>query len=115
MRGTTRTGAQGVRWPTLAVAIAALGCLLTAGLALSGARAAVDERPYNAPSGKVFAGVSDTGDVNVAWSWDTTGLPACGYRLVLRVWDRTIQNDVRPEGEPGFRQGVPIVKYYCLD
>ena len=64
---------------------------------------------------RTYSGVSDTGDVGVAWSWDTSGLPACGYRLVLRVWDRTIQNDVRPEGEIGFRQGVPIVKYYCLD
>jgi hypothetical protein len=62
-----------------------------------------------------YTGVGDTGDVDVPWSWDTSGLPKCGYRLVLRVWDRTIYYDVRPEGEPGFRQGVPIVKYYCLD
>ncbi len=63
---------------------------------------------------RTYTGVGDTGDVAVAWSWNTAGLPACGYRLVLYGWDRTIVNDVRQEGEIGFSHQVAIVKYYCL-
>jgi hypothetical protein len=63
---------------------------------------------------RTYTGIGDIGDVGVAWSWNTSGLPACGYRLVLRVWDRTIVNNVRPEGEIQFAHEVAIVKYYCL-
>jgi len=40
-----------------------------------------------------YTGVSDTGDVNVPFTWDTTGLPPCGYQIILEVWDRTIANN----------------------
>ena len=63
---------------------------------------------------RFYTGVGDKGDVNVAWSWDTTGLPACGYRLALRAWDRAIVNDSRASGEPGFGHQVPKDIYYCL-
>lgn len=63
---------------------------------------------------RTYTGTGDTGDTSVSWSWDTSGLPPCGYRLVLQAWDRTIVNDVRPEGEIGFGHQVAIVKYYCL-
>jgi hypothetical protein len=64
---------------------------------------------------RTYTGIGDTGDVGVAWSWDTSGLPACGYRLWLRVWDRTIVNNGRPEGEIQFAHEEAIVKYFCLD
>ena len=63
---------------------------------------------------RTYTGVGDTGDTSLAWSWNTAGLPACGYRLVLYGWDRTIVNGVRQEGEIGFSHRVAIVKYYCL-
>jgi hypothetical protein len=58
--------------------------------------------------------VGDNGDVGLAWSWDTSDLPPCGYRLVLRAWDRAIVGDHRGTGEPGFGHMVQEEIYYCL-
>ena len=30
-----------------------------------------------------YIGVSDTGDVNMPFTWDTTALPPCVYRIIL--------------------------------
>jgi len=62
-----------------------------------------------------YTSVSDTGDTNVAFSWNTTGLPACGYRIILEVWDRTIVNNQRIWGEPGFGWRTPLQIYFCLE
>ncbi|MCK4681891.1 hypothetical protein KAT59_02545, partial [Candidatus Bipolaricaulota bacterium] len=62
-----------------------------------------------------YTGVSDTGDTSVVFSWDTTGLPACGYRIVLEVWDRTIRNNRRHYGEPGFGWRSLKQYYFCLE
>lgn len=62
-----------------------------------------------------YMGVSDTGDTSVVFSWDTTGLPACGYRIVLEVWDRTIVNNRRHWGEPGFGWRSIKQYYFCLE
>jgi len=62
-----------------------------------------------------YTGVSDTGDTSVVFSWNTTGLPACGYRIVLEVWDRTIRNNRRHWGEPGFGWRSPTQYYFCLE
>ena len=61
-----------------------------------------------------YMGVSDTGDTSVAFSWNTTGLPACGYRIVLDVWDRTIVNNHRAYGDPGFGWRSIQQVYFCL-
>ena len=63
---------------------------------------------------RIYTDVSDTGDVNQAWTWNTAGLPPCGYRLLLEVWDRAIVNNVRAWGEPGFGHRKPKEIYYCL-
>jgi len=63
---------------------------------------------------RIYTGVGDTGDTNISWTWNTAGLPPCGYRLVLRAWDRAIVNNVRSQGEPGFGHLTSVVKYYCL-
>ena len=62
-----------------------------------------------------YTGVTDTGDTNAAFSWDTTGLPACGYRLVLEVWDRAIVNNKRSYSEPGFGWRTIKQFYFCLE
>lgn len=62
-----------------------------------------------------YTGVTDTGDVDVPFAWDTTGLPPCGYRIVLEVWDRTIRNNHRTYGEPGFGWRRPRQAYFCLE
>jgi len=62
-----------------------------------------------------YTGVTDTGDVNVPFAWDTTGLPACGYRIVLEVWDRTIRNNGRAWGDPGYGWRTPLQYYFCLE
>lgn len=52
------------------------------------------------------------GVVNEAFSWDTTGLTPCGYRIYLWVWDRSIINGVPsapPHGNVDFKQ-----IYFCL-
>ena len=36
-------------------------------------------------------GASTLGDTGT-WTLDTTGLPPCGYVVVLNAWDRTIVN-----------------------
>jgi hypothetical protein len=61
-----------------------------------------------------YTGVSDTGDVNVPFTWDTTGLPPCGYRIILEVWDRTIANNHRSWGEPGYGWRELDQQYFCL-
>ena len=62
-----------------------------------------------------YTGVADNGDTNAAFSWDTTGLPACGYRLVLEVWDRAIVNNKRSYSEPGFGWRTVKQFYFCLE
>jgi len=62
-----------------------------------------------------YTGLADNGDTNVAFAWDTTGLPACGYRIVLEVWDRTIRNNGRAWGEPGYGWRTPEQAYFCLE
>jgi len=62
-----------------------------------------------------YTGVADNGDTNESFSWDTTGLPACGYRLVLEVWDRTIRSNHRTYGEPGFGWRTIEQFYFCLE
>ena len=62
-----------------------------------------------------YTDVTDTGDVNLAFTWDTTGLPPCGYRVILRVWDRTIVNNRRSWGEPGFGWRKHSQQYFCLE
>jgi hypothetical protein len=62
-----------------------------------------------------YTGVSDHGDLNVPFVWDTTGLPPCGYRIILEVWDRTIVNNHRSWGEPGYGWRERDQKYFCLE
>ncbi|MFC2106204.1 hypothetical protein ACFLS0_05605 [Candidatus Bipolaricaulota bacterium] len=62
-----------------------------------------------------YAGVTDTGDANVTFAWDTTGLPPCGYRIVLEVWDRTIRSNKRAWGEPGYGWRSLDQYYFCLE
>jgi len=62
-----------------------------------------------------YTSLTDTGDVNLTFTWDTTGLPACGYRVILRVWDRTIVNNRRSWGEPGFGWRKHSQQYFCLE
>ena len=62
-----------------------------------------------------YTGVSDTGDIDVPFTWDTTGLPPCGYRIILEVWDRTIVNNRRRWGEPGFGWRTRKHIYFCLE
>lgn len=42
-----------------------------------------------------YTSVSDTGVTNLPFTWNTTGLPPCGYCILLEVWDRTIRNNMR--------------------
>jgi len=62
-----------------------------------------------------YTGVTDIGDSNVPFAWDTTGLPACGYRIVLEVWDRTIRSNGRAWGEPGYGWRTLKQYYFCLE
>jgi len=62
-----------------------------------------------------YTGVTDTGHVNVPFAWDTTGLPACGYRIILEVWDRTIRSNKRAWGEPGYGWRTYKQYYFCLE
>lgn len=64
---------------------------------------------------RMYTGVTDTGDAGVAFSWDTTGLPPCGYRIVFEVWDRTIRNNRRSWGEPGYGWRSILQYYFCLE
>lgn len=64
---------------------------------------------------RTYAGVADTGDANVPFTWDTTGLPPCGYRIVLEVWDRTIRSNGRTWGEPGYGWRSLEQYYFCLE
>jgi hypothetical protein len=62
-----------------------------------------------------YTGVADQGDTNAAFSWNTTGLPACGYRIILEVWDRSIVHNKRSYGEPGFGWRTIDQAYFCLE
>ncbi len=62
-----------------------------------------------------YTGIADTGDTNVVFSWDTTGLPACGYQIILEVWDRAIVNNGRSWGEPGYGWRTIKSFYFCLE
>ncbi|MFC2095867.1 hypothetical protein ACFLSW_05475 [Candidatus Bipolaricaulota bacterium] len=62
-----------------------------------------------------YSSVADTGDISVAFSWNTSGLPACGYRIILEVWDRTIVNNKRSWSEPGFGWRSWTDFYFCLE
>jgi len=46
------------------------------------------------------------------FSWDTTGLTPCGYRIYLYVWDRSIINGI-PSG-PGYGNYDFKQIYFCL-
>ena len=63
---------------------------------------------------RTYTSIADTGDVNLAFSWDTSGLPPCAYRIVLEVWDRTIVNNDRSWGEPGYGWRSWDDFYFCL-
>ena len=64
---------------------------------------------------RTYTGVTDTGDANVPFTWDTTGLPPCGYRIVLEVWDRTIRSNGRAWGAPGYGWRSVNQYYFCLE
>jgi hypothetical protein len=99
---------------------------VTIGVAVTGAFTGTDEHFYgyrlryesSAGSGvlqqRTYTGPSDTGDVNEPFTWNTTGLTKCGYRLVLEVWDRTIVSNHRSYGDPGFGWRQIDQAYFCL-
>ncbi len=62
-----------------------------------------------------YAGVSDQGDAGLTFTWDTTGLPPCGYEILLEVWDRTIVNNGRGWGEPGYAHRSIDYDFFCLE
>ena len=62
-----------------------------------------------------YTSVADTGDANISFTWDTAGLPACGYQIILEVWDRTIVSGGRSWGEPGYGWRTPKGSYFCLE
>lgn len=62
-----------------------------------------------------YIGVGDTGDTNAPFKWNTTRLPPCGYRIILEVWDRTIVNNHRGWGEPGYGWRTLKHVYFCLE
>lgn len=63
---------------------------------------------------RTYTSLSDTGDVNQPFNWGTVGLPKCGYRLILRAWDRTIINNHRSHGDPGFGFQDIDQAYFCV-
>jgi hypothetical protein len=73
----------------------------------SAASGVLDQRTYTGPT--------DTGDAGVPFSWTTTALSECGYRLVLEVWDRTIVDNHRSYGDPGFGWRTIDQDYFCLE
>jgi hypothetical protein len=62
-----------------------------------------------------YAGVSDQGDAGLTFTWDTSGLPPCGYEILLEVWDRTIVNNGRGWGEPGYAHRSIDYDFFCLE
>ncbi|MCR3883859.1 MAG: hypothetical protein NUK54_05740 [Methanothrix sp.] len=62
-----------------------------------------------------YAGVSDQGDAGLTFTWDTSGLPPCGYEIMLEVWDRTIVNNGRGWGEPGYAHRSIDYDFFCLE
>lgn len=62
-----------------------------------------------------YAGVSDLGDMGLTFTWDTSGLPPCGYEILLEVWDRTIVNNGRGWGEPGYAHRAIDYDFFCLE
>lgn len=62
-----------------------------------------------------YTGVADHGDTDLSFTWNTTGLPACGYQIRLWVWDRTIVNNHRVWGEPGYGWRNYDYSYFCLE
>ncbi len=70
----------------------------------------------NAASGTILdhhvAGAADEGVTVQAFSWDTDNLTPCGYRLVLRVWDRSIIDGI-PSG-PYYGNCAGDQIYFCL-
>ena len=62
-----------------------------------------------------YTGAGDKGDANMPFSWDTTGLPPCGYRIILEVWDRTIRDNHRVWGDPGYGWRQIAQFYFCLE
>jgi len=63
---------------------------------------------------RTYTSTSDTGDIGQPFTWPTAGLPKCGYRLILRVWDRTIVNNHRSYGDPGFGWREIDQAYFCV-
>ncbi|MGB3458119.1 MAG: hypothetical protein WBB08_02255 [Halobacteriota archaeon] len=62
-----------------------------------------------------YTGVADHGDTALSFTWNTTGLPACGYQIRLWVWDRTIVNNHRVWGVPGYGWRWYDYSYFCLE
>ncbi len=62
-----------------------------------------------------YGNVSDHGDADLTFTWDTTGLPPCGYEILLEVWDRTIVNNGRGWSEPGYAHRSPDYDFFCLE
>jgi hypothetical protein len=99
---------------------------ITAGVSVTGQITATDEHfhgyqlRYESSAGngtllqRTYTGPTDQGDSSVPFTWTTTGLPKCGYRLVLRVWDRTIVNNHRSYGNPGFGWREVDDAYFCV-
>ena len=63
---------------------------------------------------RTFTGATDTGDVNLPFTWDTSGLPPCAYRIILEVWDRTIVDNDRSYNAPGYGWRSLAQFYFCL-
>lgn len=63
---------------------------------------------------RTYTSLADTGGIAQPFSWPTAGLSKCGYRLVLEVWDRTIVNNTRSYGDPGFGWRKIDQAYFCL-
>jgi len=100
---------------------------ITIGSTVTGVITGTDENFYSwrlryessAASGvlaqRTYTGPTDTGDAGVPFSWTTTALSECGYRLVLEVWDRTIVDNHRSYGDPGFGWRTIDQAYFCLE
>ncbi len=56
------------------------------------------------PLQRFYPQVHETGESNVTWTLDTTGLPQCGYLISVTAWDRTIVNS----GSIGRHRGAVV-------
>ena len=100
---------------------------ITIGSTVTGVITGTDENFYgwrlryesSAASGvlsqRTYTDTTDIGDVGLPFTWTTTGLSECGYRLILEVWDRTIVDNHRSYGDPGFGWRSIDQAYFCLE